>query len=67
MCVVSAYTCDSGWMLYDDHCFYFNDTGMTYENAKKYCTDTLGAHPVRIDDEGEQAFVSSEYTLLEPS
>jgi len=56
---VPGWMCESGWTLYGENCYFFNDTQVTYEQGRSQCR-AHGAEGVTIKDADEQVFVSSK-------
>ncbi|XP_061186946.1 perlucin-like protein [Saccostrea echinata] len=48
--------CDSGWILYDGHCYIASPTAMNWMTAELYC-ESRGAHMVTIDTDEENQWI----------
>lgn len=57
--LAGVHTCEDGWTLNGDSCFYFDRTARYYKDADTNC-QALGGFLTSIHSQTEQNFLSSE-------
>ncbi|XP_072255826.1 CD209 antigen-like protein C isoform X2 [Pyxicephalus adspersus] len=50
-------SCENGWLVYNDHCYFFSDFKLNWNKAEMMCL-TRGSHLVIITSEEEQTFLN---------
>lgn len=55
--------CPDGWVFYNKSCYLFSESGKSFQDAAKTCSD-LGSHLVYIDSEAENNFLKNFLATL---
>ncbi|ESO86195.1 hypothetical protein LOTGIDRAFT_235549 [Lottia gigantea] len=54
-----TFTCTDGWSVFGQYCYMFNDTDISWPNARAAC-QSVGADLIRIDNVDLQSFITDE-------
>ncbi|XP_078493515.1 uncharacterized protein LOC100176392 isoform X1 [Ciona intestinalis] len=57
---VLEYACKDGWRLFEDHCYLFDTTQRTWDDAESFCLSSASgvSHLASIHDDLENSFMS---------